>query len=64
MQHISMVVKCANLLAAAQWRLVDAELDASMELDATAWMSSTSAARSVSPGGRREVKSPMFGVGN
>ena len=29
------VVTCAHLHAAAQWRLVDAELDASAELDAT-----------------------------
>jgi phage baseplate assembly protein W len=29
------VVACSDLLVAAQWRLIDAELDAGVELDAT-----------------------------
>ena len=37
LKHIKhTVATCAHLLAAPQWTLVDAELDASMELDATA----------------------------
>jgi hypothetical protein len=31
------VATCAHLLATAQWRLVDVELDAGAELDATEW---------------------------
>jgi hypothetical protein len=50
------VVTCANLLAAVQWRLVDAELDASVELNATAWRLPTSAVCSASLGGRCEVQ--------
>jgi hypothetical protein len=31
------VAACAHLLVVAQWRLVNAELDAGVELDATKW---------------------------
>ena len=37
MEH--MIATCVHLLAASQWTLIDAELDASTELDATAWRS-------------------------
>jgi hypothetical protein len=32
-----MVTTCAHLLATAQWRLIDAELDVGAKLDATEW---------------------------
>jgi hypothetical protein len=47
------VVTCHHLLVAAQRRLIDAELDASMEV---AHGPRTSAVRSASPGRRRGVR--------
>ena len=44
-----MIATCAHLLAASQWTLIDAELDAGTELDATAW-------RSVLDRAQREVQ--------
>jgi hypothetical protein len=49
------VATCVHLLAAPQWTLVDAELDAGAELDATRG-GGPSAGRSMSPYERREVR--------